>query len=100
MLVQPPIKDLFYFLITFYASTAICFFIALRIGHNIFPFYIDMRILVLGILLLLITFVILYTVKSFVTTLEPIIGTFTIGVYVSSILLVFVLMFRFLNSRS
>lgn len=100
MLVQPPIKDLFYFLITFYASTAICFFIALRVGHNIFPFYIDMRMLVLGILLLLITFVILYTVKSFVTTLEPIIGTFTIGVYVSSILLVFVLMFRFLNSRS
>jgi hypothetical protein len=100
ILVKPPIEDLFYYLINFYASTAICFLIALRAGHKIFPFYVDMRILVLGISLLLMTFVILYTAKSFVITLEPIIGTFTIGVCVTSVLLVFVLMFRFMTSRS
>lgn len=54
----------------------------------------------LGISLLLMTFVILYTAKSFVITLKPIIGTFTIGVCVTSVLLVFVLMFRFMTSRS
>lgn len=100
ILVKPPVEDLFYSLITFYASTAICFLIALRTGHKIFPFYVDMRILVLGISLLLMTFVILYTAKSFVITFEPIIGTFTIGVCVTSVLLVFVLMFRFMTSRS
>lgn len=100
VLEQPEIKYLFYILIAFYASMAVCFLIFLRAEHKIFPFYMDVRILALGISLLLITFVILYAAKSFVTTLEPILVTFTIGIYVTSMLLVFVLVFRFVNSRN
>lgn len=97
---QPPVKELLYSLVCFYSSTAIFFLLALRVTQKILPFYIDFKMFVIGVSILLITLAVLHIVKGVVTSLEPILGTFVIGVYISSVLLVFTLMFRFVNRRN
>jgi murein biosynthesis integral membrane protein MurJ len=98
--VHPPITHLFYYLITFYVLTTIFFLIALRFRHDITPIYVDIKIMAFGMSLLLLIFIVLYTAKGFIVTLEPVIGSLLIGTYVISMLVTFVLMFRLMSRRN